>query len=184
MNKLVISIVVVAFLAIALGTAGFVFAQTPTPQTPVPGSGYGQGIMNGQGYRGGMMNGQGNRGGMAFQNAVGDQDGLLHDAMITVYAEKLGLSVDELNARLAKGETMAQIATTKGLTADQFSTLMVEARSQAIDQAVKDGTLTQAMADWMKQRGAGMANSRGGMRGNGQGRNANPDCPYYPQTNP
>ena len=154
MNKLVISIAVVAVLAIALATAGFVFAQSPTPQTPVPGSGFGQGMMNGQGNRGGMMNGQGNRGGMAFQNAAGDQDGLLHDAMIAVYAEKIGLSVAELNARLAKGETMAQIASSKGLTADQFSTLMTDARSQAIDQAVKDGTLTQAQSDWMKQRGA------------------------------
>lgn len=184
MNKFVLSIVIVAVVAIALGTAGFVYAQSPTPQTPVPGSGYGQGMMSGQGYRGGMTSGQGIRGGMMNQNAAGTQDGLLHDEMIAVYAQKLGISVDDLNARLTKGETLAQIASSKGLTADQFTTLMADARSQAIAQAVKDGSLTQAQADWMNQRGAGMAAGGRGMRGAGQGRNANPDCPYYPQTNP
>jgi hypothetical protein len=116
---------------------------------------------------------------MMGQAAVaGTQDGLLHDGMIAVYAQKLGISADDLNARLTKGETMAQIAYSKGLTAAQFSALMIDARTQAIDQAIKDGTLTQAQADWMSQRGAGMM----GGRGTGQGRNANPDCPYYPQT--
>lgn len=186
MNKFVLSIVIVAVVAIALGTAGFVYAQSPTPQTPVPGSGYGQGTMDGQGYHGGMVNGQGNRGGMSMMNqtAAGAQDGLLHDEMIAVYAQKLGISVDDLNARLTKGETMAQIASSKGLTADQFTTLMADARSQAIAQAVKDDSLTQAQADWMNQRGAGMAAGGRRMRGTGQGRNANLDCPYYPQTNP
>ena len=180
MKKFVLSIVIVAVAVIALGTAGFVYAQSSNPPTTVPGTGYGAGMRNGQGSRGGMMGGQGARGGMMNQNASGTQDGVLHDEMITVYAEKLGVSVVDLNARLAKGETMAQIASSKGLTAEQFTTLMTDARSQAIDQAVKDGTLTQAQADWMKQRGAGM--NGGGMRGTGQGRNANPDCPYYPQT--
>jgi hypothetical protein len=180
MNKIVLSIVIVAVVAVALGTAGFVFAQTPTPTTPVPGTGNGYGMMGGRGTRGSMMG----------QNAVsGSQDGFLHDEMIAAYAEKLGISVEDLNARLAKGETMAQIASSKGLTVEQFRTLMTDARAQAIDQAVKDGTLTQAQADWMNQRGAGqMAGNgrgmRGGMRGMGQGLNANPDCPYYPQTNP
>ena len=184
MNKFVLSFIVIAVLAIALGTAWFVFAQSPTPLTPLPETGYGPGMTNGQGSRFGMMNGQGNRGGRMNQNAAGTQDGLLHDEMIAVFAEKLGLSVDEINARLAKGETMPQIAYSKGLTADRFQTLMTDARSQAIDQAVKAGTLTQTQADWMKQRGAGQMMGGGrGMRGANQGQYANPDCPYY-QTNP
>jgi hypothetical protein len=174
MKKLLLSIVMIAVVAIALGSAGFVYAQTTNPPTPVPGTGYGYG-MGGRGMRGGMMN-QG--------QAASTQDGILHDAMISVYAQKFGLTVDELNAHLAKGETMAQIASSKGLTAEEFQTLMTDARSEAIDQAVKAGTLTQAQADWMKQRGAGMANGGRGMRGTGMGRNANTDCPYYPQTNP
>jgi hypothetical protein len=185
MNKLVLSILVVIVAVIALGSAGFVFAQSPTPQAPAPGAG------NGTGYGMGMMNGRGNRAGMMGNPAaIGDNDGLLHDAMIAIYAEKLGLSVDELNTRLANGETMAQIATSKGLSADEFRTLMLDARSQAIDQAVQAGTLTQTQADWMKQRGAGMPGASGqgmrgrmGARGAGQGQAANPDCPFY-QVNP
>jgi hypothetical protein len=180
MKKTLLSIVLVAVVAIALGTAGFVYAQAPTPQTPVPGSGYGQGMMNGRGARGGMTQAPAARAG-ANQNIAGTQDGLLHDGMIAVYAEKLGISAEELNTRLANGETMAQIVSSKGLTADQFTALMTDARSQAIDQAVKDGTLTQTQADWMKQRGAGMMAGGRGMRGAGQGRNANPDCPYATQ---
>lgn len=183
MTKTFLSFVLVAVAAIVLGTTGLVFAQSPTPQTPVAGSGYGQGMMNGQG-RGGMMNAQGNRGGMMNQTAAGTQDGLLHAEMSAVYAQKLGISVEELNARQTKGETLAQIASSNGLTADQFTTLMADARSQAIDQAVKNGTLTQAQADWMKQRGAGLTADGRGIRGTGQGRNADSDCPYYPQTNP
>lgn len=68
---------------------------------------------------------------------------------------------------------MGQIATSKGLTTEQFSALMVDARNQAIDQAVKAGTLTQAQADWMKQRGAGqmggIMNGQGQAQGQAQG---------------
>lgn len=172
MKKVLLSIVVVAVVAVALGTAGFAYAQSPTPQTP--GSGYGYGAMGGRGARGGM----------AGLNAAGTQEGLLHDAMIAYFAEKLGITVDELNTRLANGETMAQIAYSKGFTVDQFRTLMTEARNQAIDQALQDGTLTQAQADWMKQHGAGNMGGGRGMRGAGMGRNANPNCPYYSQTQP
>jgi uncharacterized protein YidB (DUF937 family) len=179
MKKVFISIVLVAVVAIALGSAGFVYAQSTTPTTPVPGSGYGM-MSGGRGMRGGMM-------GNPAANI--DQDGPMHDEMIAAFAQKLGISVDDLNARLSKGETMAQIATSKGLTADQFTTLMADARSQAVDQAVKNGTLTQAQADWMKQHGAGQMRGNGqmsggrGMRGSGQGQFTNPNCPYV-QTTP
>ncbi len=172
MNKIVVIVVLVAVAFVALGATSYVYAQSPTPQAPAPGTGYG---MMGRGVRGGMM-------GQA--TVSGNQVGWMHDEMIAVYAQKLGIPVDEVNARLAKGETMAQIAYSKGLTAEQFQALMVDARSQALDQEVKDGTLTQTQADWMKQRGAGMIGGRGrGMRGAGQGQFANPACPYY-QANP
>jgi hypothetical protein len=38
------------------------------------------------------------------------QNGFLHDEMIAAFAEKLGLTVEELNARTAGGETFAEIA--------------------------------------------------------------------------
>jgi len=175
MNKFVLTMMVVAVVALALGTVGVAYAQTPT-QAPRTGSGSG------------WMGGRGSRGGMGTGNMAAGE-GILHDYLIAAYAEKLNIPAVDLEARLGQGETMAQIGASKGLTVEQFRTLMVEARTQAIDQAVADGTLTQEQADWMKQRGAGqmvggqMSNGRG-TRGVGQGQFANPDCPYYGQTNP
>ena len=164
MKKFVMAIVMVTVLGIAfLGTTGYVYAQTTTPQAP----GFGPG-MGGRGQRGGGMMANG-------------QEGFLHDEMVAAFASKLGISTTDLEARLDKGETMAQVAYSKGLTADQFTKLMTEARSQIVDQAVKDGKLTQQQADWMKQRGAGTMGGGRGMRGNGQGNFTNTNCPYNTQ---
>jgi hypothetical protein len=87
-----------------------------------------------------------------------DGEGLLHDAMVAGFADALGLTVDEIDARLTAGETMYQIATSTGLTAEQWSDLVVQVRTEVINQAVADGTLTQTQADWMlehMQAGAG-----------------------------
>jgi hypothetical protein len=169
MKKLVMTIVVLAIIAITLGSAGYVYAQASNPPV-APGTGYAT-----------MAGGRGGRGGMV---AAQNQDGLMHADMAPVYAEKLGISVEDLNARLANGETMSQIAVSKELTAEEFTALMNDARSQAVDQAVKDGTLTQAQADWMKQRGTGMPSTSGRrMRGAGQSQFTNPDCTYA-QPNP
>lgn len=176
MKKFVLALVVLAALVVALVSTGQVSAQGPTPPNP-QGPGYGSG---------GPMGGRGMRGGQGMAGMAGA--GLLHDGMVAVFAQELGISVEDLNARLANGETVAQIASEQGLTAEQFRALMADARSQAIDQAVKDGKLTQEQADWLKTRGArmngGMPGGRaghGGMRGQGAGM---ADCPYYPQTNP
>jgi hypothetical protein len=164
MKKFVLVAVLVALVALA--GVGVAYAQSPT-QAPGAGNGY----RAGQGARG-PMNG----------------DGILHDTMLAVYAERLGISVADLETRLDAGETMAQIALSTGLTVDEFRTLMLDARTQAIQQALEDGVLTQAQADWMLQRGAGQTNARMGngvgMRGAGQGQYANLNCPYYTQANP
>ena len=114
--------------------------------------------------------------------AQGTQTGLLHDEMVAIYAQKLGISADELNKRLANGETMAQIAIAQGKTLAEFQALMIEVRTLAIDQAINDGKLTQEQADWMKQRGGGRMSGSGmggrGMHGLGPG-TGNPDCPFY-----
>ena len=176
MKTNLVKIFVVAVVAVlTLGAVSVAYAQTPAPEA---GTGYGSAWMGASGSRGNMG---------AGRMAVGD--GILHEYLIAAYAEKLNIPVADLEARLSQGETMSQIAASTGMTFDQFRTLMVEARSQAIDQAVAAGTLTQEQADWMKLRGAGqmaggqMGNSRG-MRSGGQGQHANPDCPNFSQTNP
>lgn len=85
--------------------------------------------------------------------------GVLHTYMVTAFAEKLGLKVEDVNARLAAGETMYDIAIANGVKAEDFPALMVDVRTKALDAAVKDGVITQAQADWMKSRGFG----QGGM---------------------
>lgn len=171
MKKLAVSATVLGILvlAFALGTTSPVSAQAETPQNPAIG------MMNGNG-----MAGRGARGGMAVGQAgvAHTQDGILHDAMIEVYAEKLGISVDDLNAKLASGETLADIAFAAGLTAEEFTALRTDARAAAIAQAVADGTLTQEQADWMAQRSGGAMRGGFGTRGSGLGLNYNPDCPY------
>ncbi len=159
MKKIIIGIALVAVIGVSLGTVASVHAQSTT--SPVAFS----------------ANGRGGRGG---NQGAGTQDGFLHDELIAAYAVKLGISVAQLNARLANGETMAQIAISTGLSLEQFRTLMVEVRTMAVNAAVQNGTLTQEQADWMKLHGAGQAANGGfGVRGSGLGQYANPDCPYY-----
>jgi hypothetical protein len=81
--------------------------------------------------------------------------GYLHTYMVTAFAEKLGLNVDDVNTRLAAGETMYNIAIADGVKAEDFPALMIEVRTQALSVAVKDGVITQTQADWMKSRGFG-----------------------------
>jgi hypothetical protein len=85
--------------------------------------------------------------------------GALHTYMVTAFAEKLGLKVEDVNARLAAGETMYDIAVASGVKAEDIPALMVDVRTKALDAAVKDGVITQEQADWMKSRGFG----QGGM---------------------
>lgn len=172
MKKIVLSLVVLAVLATALFTVGSAYAQAPVPQTPTApaqGAGVGPGRMA-RGQRGPAI-------------ANGGEEGPLHEAMLQVYASNLGLTVDALVARLANGETLSAIAAEKGLPVEQFQALMVEARGVAADQAVKDGTLTQEQADWLKTRGAGQGGrmvGRGARGQDGMGMYAG-DCPYITQ---
>ena len=178
MKKIFAVILVVAVAAVALGAAGMVYAQAPTPQAPVDGTGYGYGMM-----------GAGMRARMGQNELAGTGEGVLHDALIAAFAKELGVSVEDLNASLLSGETLADVAFAQGLTVDEFRTLMTDAHAQAVSQAVSDGTLTQEQADWMNQRGGGRMMGAGagqgqGMRGAGRGQYSNPDCPYYGQVQP
>ncbi len=170
MKMKVFLMVIVAVVALAVGSVGVAYAQSPTQA------------------QAGWMSGRGSQTGMG-SGVNGTGSGILHDQLIAAYAEALVIPVADLEVRLDNGETMSQIALSTGLTFEQFRTLMIDVRTQAINQAVNDGVLTQAQADWINQRGAGQMAGRQmgnglGMRGSGQGQFANPDCPYYDTTNP
>lgn len=149
-------LVMAGIVAVAAAlTAGVVFAQTPTPPDPAS-AGYGPDRF---GSGGPMMGGYG-RGRLGAL-----QPGWMNDAVLDAFARALDMERGELEARLAAGETIFQIATAEGLTRDEFLAVMAEARAAALAQAVEDGTLTQAQADAMAahmgRRQGRMANGAG-----------------------
>ena len=88
----------------------------------------------------------------------------LSNYMPSAMAEVLGLNVDEVNARLASGETFYTIALSLGYTTDQLPALMTSVRARAIDLATADGALTADQAAFLLDSQYG-----GSARGNGIG---------------
>lgn len=88
--------------------------------------------------------------------------GPMHTFMVTEFAKKLNLNVNDVNTRLEAGETLRDIALSEGVAAEDFPALIQEVRENALDAAVAANVITQEQADWMKSHGFG----RGGM-GNG-----------------
>ena len=97
------------------------------------------------GGRGGMM---GSNDGMMGQTG----SGLLHDYMIAGFAAAFDMEVVDLQVRIDAGETMYDVAVSLGYTQEQFTELMVTVRTDAINQALADGVITQEQADWMLSR--------------------------------
>jgi hypothetical protein len=171
MKKFATLLVGVMVLVAALASVSVAYAQSPTPA-----AGTGTGWMGGRASNG--------------ISAVGD--GLLHEYYVEAFAQALSIPAADLEARLEAGETMAQIALSTVLTLDEFRSLAVDVRLQALNQAVSDGVITQEQADWMSQRGFGQMGARGtgssgfgSQRGGGMmGQFSNPACPYYTPTAP
>ena len=106
-------------------------------------------MMNSQATGTGMTGGRGGRGSMMGGQAG---DGLLHDYMLAGFAEAFDMEVADLQARIDAGETMYDVATSLNYTPEQFTELMVSVRTDAINQALADGIITQEQADWMLSR--------------------------------
>ncbi|MBI4630335.1 MAG: hypothetical protein HY740_01185 [Chloroflexi bacterium] len=140
-KKWIVSVTVatVVVLALSLTAVGVAAAQTPIPPRPFnPGAGgYGRGAMGAGGY------------GFMAQNV---NDAVMHDAMYDSFAKALGLSRSDLEARVAKGETLAQIASAKGISAADFNKIWTDARKAGIDAAVAKGYFTKDQAAWMVDR--------------------------------
>ena len=151
---LFVAVLVVALVGFGLVQA--VSAQDTTPTTPVPGSGYGMGMMAG-------VNGT----------------GPMHEYMQKALAEKLGITESELEALYAQGKTFWQIAADKGFTTEQAQQMMVDARNAALDAMVKDNVITQEQADWMKNHmsGRGFGRGGGGCMGGFTGNNSGTNTP-------
>lgn len=134
----------------ALAFAGLAYAQDTTPTTPaIPWGGRGSGH--------GMMGGAGNTGGAGMMGgyrgaARGSGTGPMHTYMVEAYAEALGLTVEEVQDQFEAGKTMWQVAADQGLSDEEVQSVMIEARTAALNAMVADGVLTQEQADLMLQR--------------------------------
>ncbi|HCU57755.1 MAG TPA: hypothetical protein DF984_05975 [Anaerolineaceae bacterium] len=165
MKNLFKTLAIVAVIGIALASTSAVFAQGNTPGNSTDST------------AGGAM-GNGRRGGNQGYQASETQSGIVHDALITAFAEALGLTVDELNTRLATGETMSEIALSTGMTYDEFVVLLNEIHEQVRDQAMMDGTMTQARVYFSREARTGGMYGLNINRGMGQGLYGTGDCPY------
>ena len=66
-------------------------------------------------------------------------------------ASYLGLTEAELRTELTSGKTLAQVAREQDKSVDGLIDALVKAQNEKLDQAVKDGRLTQAQANEIKQ---------------------------------
>jgi hypothetical protein len=115
---------------LGLFVVGTVFAQGPTPTPAAPQAPWGRAW-------GGVCRGA----------------GVISDAV----AKLLGMTQDQIYAERAAGKTLSDIAKEKGITDQQLIDAMLASRQEAIEQAVKDGRITQEQADWMIARMKAMA---------------------------
>ena len=118
-----------------------------------------------------------------FDGRGGPRDGRgLGTAELEAAAKVLGMTSDELSTALQSGQTLAEIATEKGVDiADVQAAIQAvhheEMRAQIL-QAVEDGTMTQDKADWLLEGldkgyldggpGFGLGFGRGGHGDKGQ----------------
>ncbi|HEY9121488.1 MAG TPA: hypothetical protein VIM80_00685 [Brevefilum sp.] len=169
MNRLMKTFVILAVVAVALGSASAVFAQTDTPDSPI---GYGGVGIGSRSKRGGRGNGSQ----MLYQNRDSMEDGLLHDAMIAAFSEALSIPVEDLETRLAGGETLAEIALSTDLTLEEFRTLLTEIRTTVHDQAVEEGLLPGSQFGWTNERPEGNTGYGARRGGTGRGMYGAGDC--------
>jgi hypothetical protein len=148
MKKVLLVSVVIGILVIALSVTGFVYAQVQTP----PGPDYPGCPSDGSSRRGHSM--MGDYQGFYHSNSVADftHSGILHEYMTDALANAFGLTQEELGAKSDAGENSWQIAESTGLSAEEFRTLMLDIRSDAINQALADGVIPQGQAEWMLDR--------------------------------
>ncbi len=127
----ILSGLVVMLMVVAVIGATNAYAQGQGPGTP-PALGEGRG--SGDGGRG---DGREPMGGAGMEAA----------------AQALGMTTDELTTALKGGKTLEQIAQEKGVAFADVQAAMQKARNtemrDRIQQALKDGTITQDHADWL-----------------------------------
>lgn len=82
-------------------------------------------------------------------------------------ADVLGMSVEELQAAKEAGTRLSELLETAGLTVEEFRAAMEAAIPSIVEQALADGVITQAQADYILENG--LHGGKGYLRGVLQG---------------
>jgi hypothetical protein len=77
-------------------------------------------------------------------------DGAVHSYLEEAFAKALGMTPADFDTQEAAGKTWLQIAKAQGKTETEAQIILETAYTQAIDQALADGKITQAQADTLK----------------------------------
>jgi hypothetical protein len=138
------------FIAALVVGVALLSLSTVSPVLAQGGSGNGRG--------GSSDTGNGNRGELGTGTGIPTEqninlDGILSDLIHENLAFALGITPEELAVRLDAGETISAIALSLGFDSAAISEILIAARTDALAQAVLDGTLTQEQAVWLASRG-------------------------------
>jgi hypothetical protein len=140
-------LVVVAMLVVATGV---VFAAGLTQAGP-PYSVEDEGDEYGPYW--GLMHGR--RGGWSSEAPLP-----MHDAMVQAVADATGLTVEEIDARIAEGERLFTIALDAGMEEADFIELMAETREAFLAEALENGLISEEQYQWMLDRGSGSSSGQ------------------------
>lgn len=132
MDKKRVLALVAATLVVGLVLGNMVSAWAAGPSAAATGTTSANGIVAG-------ACGLGLRMGAAVRDAGG--------RMIDIVAELTGLSTTDIAAKRAEGQSLEQIAESKGVSSEEVVDEALAVRKQLLDAKVKDGTITQAQAD-------------------------------------
>src|SRR5688572_3056980 len=142
-----------ASVILFLGAVALVAFSILTPYAWAQGPGGWLGHGDGMGWGRGMMAdgdfgprfGMGPGGGRGQMMGIGGPE----NSLISIAAEKLGLTNDELIAELQAGKTIADVAAEKNVAVDTIVDAIVAAHTERLNEQVANGQLTQEQADAM-----------------------------------
>ncbi len=150
MKKTLVFVTVLALAAAFFISAAPVFAADLDRGGP---GGNGGGGAGGNGSGGNGQQGTTGTGtGIPLEQNI-NLSGILDEQLHTSLATALGITPEELIARMDAGETFSDIALSLGLDYTTISEMLSLARADALAQAVADGLITQAQADWLASTG-------------------------------
>ncbi len=75
----------------------------------------------------------------------------MHDQVMGEVAGHFDMTLDELNAALAEGKTLEQLADEKKVAAEEIISIMTQNMKSFLDSAVEAGTITREQADQMTE---------------------------------